>query len=81
MTHTLGAGERRSPSGFLDAVTAHGTQPVDAALALVRAEYQELLDRGVSADDLPNISNLTLEDATTIFADLLAWEAWLDGPH
>src|SRR5262249_15285705 len=56
MTQTLGAGERRSPSGFLDQVTAHGTQAVDAALALVRATYQDLLDRGVSADDVPNIS-------------------------
>jgi hypothetical protein len=47
----------------------------------VRATRQDLIDRGVSADDLPDISSLTLQDVTAVFGDLLALEAWLDGPH
>ena len=79
MTLTLGAGQRRGPAGFLDAVNAQGTQAVDAALALVRSTYQDVVDHGVSAGDLPDMSSLTLQNATSIFADLLSWEAWLNG--
>jgi len=78
MTLTLGAGQRRGPAGFLDAVNAQGTQAVDAALALVRSTYQDVVDHGVSAGDLPDMSTLTLQNATAIFGDLLSWEAWLN---